>query len=1053
MCAIIIQLLFNIESVSDNQFRVIITLVKTIQKGRFMARLKILSGDDFNHLYAIPKLEEEDHPYVFELDDKDHEYLAPLDMPQKIDYVLQLTYFCLSQYFFSFTFHGCRKDTWYVIDTFFPGEKFPRKQISKNKRYKNRSAILEKYDMSLYTSKLQEKLEIHAKNLAKQHTIPKYLFDSLLDYCHQKKTIRPGYSVLQKIISGALEGEKKRLSNKLYSVTDKTFRAKLTSLLERDDDYYQLTSIKNDQKDFTTTEITNTLEKHQLLVEIYERSIEITKELGVSEQNVMHYADLAVYHTIYGLKTMKKKNLARLYLICYAHYRFRHVVDHLVFSFSHKVNFYLGEAEEYQGKAHVKIILEDDSDRSRAANILSLLISKKVKDSEIRSKAYEITPQEKLPSLIQRIKKPKFNAELHRWEYYSKSAQAIKRNLRGIFTALDFQTQSDALTTAITFLKSHIEGNNTSFKSYPFRDVPIAFIPKALRRYVIEKVKEKASNKKIKRVNGDRYEFMLYWQLEKQINSGGVTLKNSLSYKALHDELINSTEWLKNKVTLIRGLGNKLLQTNAQEILNTLKERLKDKYMEVNQHINNGDNKKIKLKYNKQGDVVKWRLPYKKSDDGVNNPFYENLPTVSIGSVINFAIKHSSFMKRFRHILPANSKKEPNKAAVSACVVAQGTGSDINRMKEISDIKEQELKSTSKNFIRHKTLLEASNDVMNKTEKLSIFEKYTLADYGVHASVDGQKLEAKCNTIKARYSSKYFGFGKGISAYTLFANCLPLCSKIIGANEHESHYLFDILNSNTSDIKVAAVSGDMHSINRVNFALLYFFGYRFMPRFTQLDKKASRNLVCFGDLKKYETQVIKPSKIVDTKLIIKEWDNILRILVTLGLKKNTQSHIVRKLSSYKTNDTLKALIEFDKIIMSLYILDYVDDEQVRKTVQRSLNRGESYHQLRSAIAKVSGRKLTGKNEKDLIVNNECARLIANCIIFYNASILSGIYDHYKKGSMDKECAKIIRFSPVAWQHINLIGMYEFGRDDKVINLQQVIDSLVNHPKIDLCSAA
>ena len=44
---------------------------------------------------------------------------------------------------------------------------------------------------------------------------------------------------------------------------------------------------------------------------------------------------------------------------------------------------------------------------------------------------------------------------------------------------------------------------------------------------------------------------------------------------------------------------------------------------------------------------------------------------------------------------------------------------------------------------------------------------------------------------KARYSSKYYGLGKGISAYTYNANWLPLCTKIIGANEHESGYLLD----------------------------------------------------------------------------------------------------------------------------------------------------------------------------------------------------------------------------------------------------------------------
>ena len=47
-------------------------------------------------------------------------------------------------------------------------------------------------------------------------------------------------------------------------------------------------------------------------------------------------------------------------------------------------------------------------------------------------------------------------------------------------------------------------------------------------------------------------------------------------------------------------------------------------------------------------------------------------------------------------------------------------------------------------------------------------------------------------TIKARYSRKYFGKGKGVVAYTLLANHVPLETELIGANEHESHYVFDI---------------------------------------------------------------------------------------------------------------------------------------------------------------------------------------------------------------------------------------------------------------------
>ena len=46
----------------------------------------------------------------------------------------------------------------------------------------------------------------------------------------------------------------------------------------------------------------------------------------------------------------------------------------------------------------------------------------------------------------------------------------------------------------------------------------------------------------------------------------------------------------------------------------------------------------------------------------------------------------------------------------------------LYRMKDISDIKQHELESASNDFIRYKTLSEANDEIMNKVEKLPIFE-------------------------------------------------------------------------------------------------------------------------------------------------------------------------------------------------------------------------------------------------------------------------------------------------------------------------------------------
>jgi hypothetical protein len=68
--------------------------------------------------------------------------------------------------------------------------------------------------------------------------------------------------------------------------------------------------------------------------------------------------------------------------------------------------------------------------------------------------------------------------------------------------------------------------------------------------------------------------------------------------------------------------------------------------------------------------------------------------------------------------------------------------------------------------------------------------------------------------------------------------------------------------------------------------------------------------------------------------------------------------------------------------------------------------------------------LSGKNEIELDINVEAIRLIANAVIFYNATLLSTLYQNYME--IDPEMAKTIaRFSQVAWQHISFNGKYEF----------------------------
>jgi purine nucleoside permease len=45
--------------------------------------------------------------------------------------------------------------------------------------------------------------------------------------------------------------------------------------------------------------------------------------------------------------------------------------------------------------------------------------------------------------------------------------------------------------------------------------------------------------------------------------------------------------------------------------------------------------------------------------------------------------------------------------------------------------------------------------------------------------------------------------------------------------------------------------------------------------------------------------------------------------------------------------------------------------------------------------------------------------------------------------MAEECVKVIRLSPVAWQHISLVGKYEFTTNIEIPNLSTLMPQLIS----------
>ncbi len=171
------------------------------------------------------------------------------------------------------------------------------------------------------------------------------------------------------------------------------------------------------------------------------------------------------------------------------------------------------------------------------------------------------------------------------------------------------------------------------------------------------------------------------------------------------------------------------------------------------------------------------------------------------------------------------------------------------------------------------------------------------------------------------------------------------------------------------------------------------------------------------------------------------------MLLSLILQENIQNHLIRKLNSHTRYFNLRAaLCEYNKIFKSTHILNLIDDMNLQKAIRNARNRTEAYHQLQSLIRKIHVSVFKGRKISDNRISAHAARLVANCIVAYNAIILNTVYEKMvAEGVYEETLEEFARISPIAWHHLFFTGRYSFKKASKtVIDVAAMAEMLEKH---------
>ena len=1001
-------------------------------------RLSVLSEAEQFALYGLPDFDDSQRMQylIFAVDELSLVFGRP-DIPAQVYCALQIGYFKAKHAFFKFSWEDAEGDLAFIVSRYFNGQIFVSQTITKYEYYIQRTVIAAFFGYSLWSVKFLPQIAQRIAQIVHRDVAPGFIVAELIPYLNEQKIVRPAYTTLQTLISEALSTERSRLFGLIAEMLDESTQNVLGQLLVREDTLSGLAALKQEAKHFGYRQMVLERKKQATLEPIYRIVKTHLPKLMISHQNLKYYASLANFYTIYDLRRQRPEQ-TYLYLLCYAWLRYRQLADNLTDSVGYHMKQFEDEIKAKMNKQYFMEQASRQQEIPQVGHLLLIYVDDELTDAtpfgDVRQRAFTIMPRDTLQITGQRLsKKSPTKLDLY-WQIVDEVAGRARRHLRPIYMILNFSsmTPDNPWITALAWMKCTFT-KQQQLSQRPISECPEGTVPQRLRQYLLVF----DANGNATGVCSNRYEFWVYRQLRKRLKSGEIHLDDSMQHRCFTDELVSIDE----KAAVLSQLNIPWLRQPLETQLKVLTDELHHQWLSFNSELRQG---KLKhLEYDIQNKTLIWRRPKANNPKLLQDRFYDQMSFCDVADVFRFVNEQCHFLSALTPLQPRYAKLVSDQDSLIAVIIAQAMNHGNLTMAQTSDIPYHVLETMYQQYLRLASLQAANDKISNAIAGLPIFPHYSF-DLGVYyGSVDGQKFGVERPTVKARYSRKYFGRGKGIVAYTLLCNHVPLQGWLIGAHEFEAHHVFDVWYHNTSDIVLTAITGDMHSVNKANFAIMHWFGPRFEPRFTNLQEQL-KQLYCTGDLAQYEKNLIQPAGQIDLQVILDEKANIDQIVATLGLKEMTQSTLIRKLCTYtQPNPTRRAIFEFDKLIRGIYTLRYLRDPQLQRNVHRSQNRIESYHQLRSAIAQVGGKKeLTGKTDIEVEISNQCARLIANAIIYYNSAILSRLLVKYEPNMNPKILELIKKISPVAWRNIHLNGHYTFRGSGRVIDLDKIVAELV-----------
>jgi len=541
---------------------------------------------------------------------------------------------------------------------------------------------------------------------------------------------------------------------------------------------------------------------------------------------------------------------------------------------------------------------------------------------------------------------------------------------------------------------------------------PMEFVPKSWERRV-------TSNGVVDR---RAWTLCLIDRLRGALRRRDVFAAPSLRFADPRVGLLDGAAWEAARPTVCRTLGK---SQNPAEEIGRLSDRLDQTFRSVAANL--PMNASVRIERNgADEDLVLTgidRLEEPASLVALRNAVAARLPRVDLPELLLEIDARTGFAGAFTHTSEADARARDLTTTLCAVLLAEACNTGLEPLvrPDLPALRRSRLSWVRQNYLRAETLTEANVRLVAAQNGIDLARRWGGGDV---ASADGLRFVVPVRTIHAGPNPKYFGPERGVTYYNLVSDQFTGMNAItVPGTLRDSLVLLSVVLEQETEFEPTEIMTDTGAYTDVIFGIFWLLGYQFSPRiadiggarFWRVDPAADYG--AFDKLAAYK---------VKTGIIVEHWDDLLRLAGSLKLGLVQAGGLMRTLQTNERPTRLaRALEELGRIIKTLYLLAYIDDEAYRRRILTQLNRGEGRHQLARIVFHGKRGELRQRYREGQEDQLGALGLVVNTIILWNTIYMDAVLAQLRIEGFDVRDADVARLSPLAHEHINMLGRYAF----------------------------